>query len=174
MRAVAEEYERRLWEELNLLLAEVVPEGASPENAERAIMLALIGHDAEIADLFQRMRTLARTERGYLRERMQEDSPVADLERQLREAETTPFPGGPPRQRSAIADATSWPRMLPLLLAVLVVSFFAGLLLGDRIFSPHPPEAEPPPRELPNAGGVWRPPPSPKARAPHPRMRNGS
>lgn len=166
MRAVAEEYERRLWEELNLLLAEVVPEGANPEDAERAIMLALIGHDGEIAGLFQRMCRLARTERGYLRERMREDNPVADLARQLRRAETTPFADDQPRQGSAIANATSWPRMVPLLLAVLVASFFAGLLLGDRVFSPHSHEVEPPRRELPNASDVWTPAPRPDREIP--------
>lgn len=85
MKAVAEAYEQRLWEKLNSLLVHVVPEGASAADAERAIMLALIGHDPEIGDLYERIRRLARTERGYLRERMQEDNPVATIERRLRE-----------------------------------------------------------------------------------------
>jgi hypothetical protein len=86
MRAVTEGYEQRLWEELNSLLVQVVPEGASAADAERAIMLALIGHDGEIADLYERVRTLARTERGFLHERMQEDNPIAIMERRVREA----------------------------------------------------------------------------------------
>lgn len=86
MKGFTEGYEERLWEELNSLLIQVVPQGANAENAERAIMLALIGHDAEIADLYQRIRRLARTERGFLYERMQEDNPVAIIERQVREA----------------------------------------------------------------------------------------
>lgn len=86
MKAVTEAYEQRLWEELNSLLVQVVPEAARAEDAERAIMLALIGHDAEITDLYQRVRRLARTERGYLHERMQEDNPVATIERRIREA----------------------------------------------------------------------------------------
>jgi hypothetical protein len=83
MRAITEGYERRLWEELNLLLADALPEDADQEAAERAILLAVTGFDTEIKDAFDRVRRLAHTERGYLRERMQEDNPVSLVQRRL-------------------------------------------------------------------------------------------
>ena len=172
MSTVAEEYERRLWKELDQLRAETVPEGASGEDAARALMLALIGHDPEIADLFQRVRRLARTERGYLRERMQEDNPVADLERQLRGAASLRVAGAPPKESStASVSKREWGWMLPLLLAALVVSLLVGLWLGDRILSMQSSNPARPRRELPNASDVWKPAPAP---AFHPRVRHGS
>jgi|GEM_PF-5467025 len=42
---VTEEHERQLWEELNSRVADVVPEGTDQDDRERAIMLALMGHD---------------------------------------------------------------------------------------------------------------------------------
>ncbi|HET7590129.1 MAG TPA: hypothetical protein VFK14_08130 [Solirubrobacterales bacterium] len=83
IRPVTERYEERLWEELNLLLADAVPDGASREAAERAVLLAVTGHDAEIADLYWQVRRLARTEWGFLRERLEEDNPVSAVGRQL-------------------------------------------------------------------------------------------
>lgn len=81
--AVTEAYEQRLWEELNLLLADAVPEGADEEGALRSLLLAVTGHDTEIADLYWRVRRLARTERGFLRDRLEEDNPVSAIGRQL-------------------------------------------------------------------------------------------
>lgn len=81
--AVTEAYEERLWEELNLLLADAVPEGADEETARRSLLLAVTGHDAEIADLYWRVRRLARTERGFLRGRLDEDNPVSAIGRHL-------------------------------------------------------------------------------------------
>lgn len=84
MTGVTETYERRLWEKLNGLLADVVPEDASPEGAERMKVLAVMGHDAEIGDLYEQVRRLARSRAGYLRERMEEDNPVSALRQRLR------------------------------------------------------------------------------------------
>jgi hypothetical protein len=84
MKGVTEAYERQLWEELNGLLAEAIPEGVSREDAQRVVLLAVMGHDREIQDLYERVRRLARTEAGYLRERMQEDNPVAAVRQRLR------------------------------------------------------------------------------------------
>jgi hypothetical protein len=84
VKGLTEAYERRLWEELNSLLAEAIPEGASPQDAERVVLLAVMGHDAEIRDLYEQVRRLARTEAGYLRERMEEDNPVSAVRQRLR------------------------------------------------------------------------------------------
>lgn len=84
MSGATEPYERQLWEELNALLADAVPEGASQEDAERMMVLAVMGHDSEIHDLYERVRRLARTGAGYLRERMEEDNPVSALRQRLR------------------------------------------------------------------------------------------
>lgn len=83
MRANTEGYERQLWEELNSLLADAVPEDAREEEAERAIMLAIMGHDSEIHILHQTIRKLARARSGYLRERLEEDNPVSRARRRL-------------------------------------------------------------------------------------------
>ena len=81
---LTEEYERQLWEELNLLLADVVPEGASEQDAERMFLLAVTGHDAEIADLYWQVRQLARDGgEGYLRERLEEDNPISAVGQRL-------------------------------------------------------------------------------------------
>lgn len=84
MTGVTEIYERRLWEELNGLLAGVVPEGAGSKDAERMKVLAVMGHDVEIQDLYERIRRLARCRAGYLRERMEEDNPVSAVRQRLR------------------------------------------------------------------------------------------
>ena len=83
MRAVTDGYERQLWEELNSLLADAVPEDASEDDAERAIMLAMMGHDTEIHDLHQTVRRLARERSGYLRGKLEEDNPVSRARRRL-------------------------------------------------------------------------------------------
>jgi hypothetical protein len=83
IKAITDAYERRLWDELNLLLADAAPKGACREDAERSFLLAVTGHDAEIADLYWRVQRLARTEQGYLRERMEEDNPVSAIRRRL-------------------------------------------------------------------------------------------
>lgn len=82
-RAVTEAYEQRMWEELNALLAETAPADGGPEAAERAYFLAISGHDAEIADLYWKVRRLSGIERGYLRNRLDEDNPVAAISRRL-------------------------------------------------------------------------------------------
>lgn len=83
MKAVTEEYEERLWEELNTLLAEAVPEEASEAEAEDVTLLAVMGHDAEIHDLYERIKRLAKSERGFLAERLEEDNPIARVRRRL-------------------------------------------------------------------------------------------
>jgi hypothetical protein len=75
--AVTEEHERRLWEELNSLLVDAVPDGATKARAEDAILLAIMGHDAEIYVLYEQVRMLARETPGYLRDKLEEDNPVA-------------------------------------------------------------------------------------------------
>lgn len=67
--AATEPYEQRLWDELNSLLADAVPEGASESQAEDAILLAVMGHDSEIHALYEQVKRLARDRAGYLRER---------------------------------------------------------------------------------------------------------
>jgi hypothetical protein len=84
MTGVTEAYERQLWEELNALLTEAIPQGVSPEEADRVVLLAVMGHDREIQDLYERVKRLARTEAGFLRERMEEDNPVAAVRQRLR------------------------------------------------------------------------------------------
>lgn len=84
MTGATEPYEQQLWEELNALLADAIPEGATREDAERMILLAVMGHDTEIHDLYQQVRMLARTQSGYLRERMAEDNPVSAVRQRLR------------------------------------------------------------------------------------------
>lgn len=84
MKTATEESERQLWDKLNKLLADVVPEGAKEDAAERARMLALMGHDSEIHGLHERVRRLARERpAGYLRARLDEDNPVTAARRRL-------------------------------------------------------------------------------------------
>ena len=86
MTGVTESYERQLWEELNVLLVEAIPDEASREEAQRTVLLAIIGmgYGTEIHDLYKRVRKLARRNRGYLRARMEEDNPVSAARRRLR------------------------------------------------------------------------------------------
>jgi hypothetical protein len=83
MIAITEAYEERLWEELTSLLADAVPEGASDDDAERAIMLAIMGHDSEVHELHQKVRRIARDRDGYLREKLAEDNPITRARRRL-------------------------------------------------------------------------------------------
>jgi hypothetical protein len=83
MRAITEGYERQLWEELNSLLADAVPDDASEDDAERTIMLAMMGHDSEIHTLHRTIQHLARSRSGYLRERLEDDSPITRARRRL-------------------------------------------------------------------------------------------
>lgn len=83
MRAITEGYERQLWEELNSLLADAVPDDTSEDDAERAIMLAIMGHDSEIHTLHRTIQNLARSRSGYLRERLEDDSPITRARRRL-------------------------------------------------------------------------------------------
>jgi transcriptional regulator with XRE-family HTH domain len=78
-----EQLERQLWEELNSLLADAVPDGASEKQAEDAILFAIMGRDTEIHDLYKRVRRLARDQAGYLRKRLEEPGPVARVRRRL-------------------------------------------------------------------------------------------
>ncbi|HMI81902.1 MAG TPA: hypothetical protein VK480_08970 [Solirubrobacterales bacterium] len=81
--ADAETYEQWLWKKLNALLADLVPEDASEDEAERAVMLALMGHDFEIHALHEEMRKAARDREGYLRKRLEEDNLVSAARRRL-------------------------------------------------------------------------------------------
>lgn len=80
---VTRDYEQQLWEELNALLVDVVPAGATEARAEDAILLACMGHDLEIHNLYDQVKRLARERAGYLRERLEEDNPVARVRRRL-------------------------------------------------------------------------------------------
>ena len=40
--------------------------GATDEDPQRSILLAVTGHDADTADLYWQVRRLARTKRGFL------------------------------------------------------------------------------------------------------------
>ena len=83
-RGVTEAYEVRLWEELNLLLAEAVPDAASEAEAEDAITAAVAGADSEIAGLYRRVVTLSRADSsGYIRQRMEEDNRVSAVRQRL-------------------------------------------------------------------------------------------
>ena len=84
MTDVTETEERQLWEELNRLLTEAVPPGSSPEEAERSQVLAAMGHDREVHDLYEQVRKLARTRAGYLRDRLDEENPVSTIRQRLR------------------------------------------------------------------------------------------
>lgn len=80
---VTEDYERQLWDELNSLLPEVVPEGATEAEAVDAIALAFMGHDKEVRQLYERVKRLARDRAGYIRERLGEDNPISRARRRL-------------------------------------------------------------------------------------------
>lgn len=81
---VTEEHERQLWEELDSRVADVVPEGTDQDNRERAIMLALMGHDREIHDLHSKVWGLAKEGgAGYLRRKLKEANPVTKARRRL-------------------------------------------------------------------------------------------
>jgi hypothetical protein len=80
---VTEDYERQLWDELNAVLLEVVPEGATQAEADDSILLALMGHDEEAHELYEHVKRLARDKAGYLRERLEDDNPVARARRRL-------------------------------------------------------------------------------------------
>jgi hypothetical protein len=80
---VTEAYEQRLWEELNDLLADKVPEGATQRQADDAILFAVLGRDDQAGELYRQVRALAKRQAGYLRERMEEDNPVAAVHRRL-------------------------------------------------------------------------------------------
>lgn len=80
---VTEPHERRLWDELNSLLADAVPDGTGEAEAENIILLALMGHDPEIHELYEGVKRLARDKPAYLRERLEEDNPVARIRRRL-------------------------------------------------------------------------------------------
>jgi hypothetical protein len=78
-----EDYERQLWKELNALLADAIPQEAKGDDAERAIMLALMGHDSEAHALHEQVRRLAEDGDGYLREKLAEDNPVSRARRRI-------------------------------------------------------------------------------------------
>jgi len=83
VRAITEGYERQLWEELNSLLVDAVPDDANEDDAERAIMLAIMGHDSEIHTLHRTIQNLARSRSGYLRDRPEDDNPITRARRRL-------------------------------------------------------------------------------------------
>jgi len=84
MRGVTEAYEKRLWDELNLLLADAVPAEASEGEAENAITAAVAGADAEIADLYRRAVALSRADSsGFIRQRMEEENPISAVRQRL-------------------------------------------------------------------------------------------
>jgi hypothetical protein len=82
---VTEDHERQLWEELNSLLADAVPDGAGEVDAEDldAILFAVMGRNSELHALYERVRRLARDNAGYLRERLEEDNPIARVRRRV-------------------------------------------------------------------------------------------
>lgn len=114
MTGVTEAYERRLWEELNTLLLEAIPEGAlpegaSPEEARRALVVEVMGGDAEIKNLYERVLRLARTEAGYLRKRMGEHNAVSAIRRSLR----LPVRVGQGMKGGVAADRSSVASLMP-------------------------------------------------------------
>ena len=74
---VTEDHEQRLWAELNSRLVGAVPDGVTKAQAEDAILFSIMGYDAEIHDLNGQVKRLARGAPGYLREKLEEDNPVA-------------------------------------------------------------------------------------------------
>lgn len=82
--SITEEYERQLWKELNTLLADAIPDDATKDEGERTVMLALMGHDSEISDLYKQILDLAIAGgEGYLRGKLKEDNPVTAARRRL-------------------------------------------------------------------------------------------
>ncbi len=76
--AATDEYERGLWEELLSLVSDVVPDGATDDEKDRAIMVALLGHVPEVHQLHETARRLARDQpAGYIRAKMDEDNPIS-------------------------------------------------------------------------------------------------
>lgn len=82
-RVVTEEYERRLWDELNSLLAAAVPDGATKAQAEDAILFAVMGYDTAVHELYEQVKRLAGDKAGYLRERLEEDNPISRVRRRV-------------------------------------------------------------------------------------------
>lgn len=83
MKLTTDSHEHRLWDELNSLLTDTMPDGASEKEAEDFIVFAVMGRDAEIAALYKRVREVARRKDGYLRRSMAEDNRVARAQRRL-------------------------------------------------------------------------------------------
>jgi hypothetical protein len=83
LHGVTDEYERHLWEELNTLLADAVPDDASGEEAQRAVRVAAMGADLEIADLYERVWLMALEGAPYLRGKLSEDNPVSAIRGRL-------------------------------------------------------------------------------------------
>lgn len=83
MKAITERLERQLWQELTSLLADAVPDDATEDDAERAIMLAIMKHDSEIHTLHRTIHNLARSRSGYLRDRLEDDNPITRARRRL-------------------------------------------------------------------------------------------
>lgn len=83
MKAVTGGYEERLWEELNLHLADAVPADATQAEAEDAVTRALTVPLTDTYELYERVTRLVRTERGFLRERMEEDNPITTATRRM-------------------------------------------------------------------------------------------
>lgn len=81
---VTEEDERQLWDELNSLVADAVPDGVGAvEELYDDILFAVMGRHPEIHGLYERVRKLARDRAGYLRERLTEDNPIARVRRRV-------------------------------------------------------------------------------------------
>jgi hypothetical protein len=79
---VTPEYERRLWDDLNELLADLVPEDATPEEGQRVVDLAIRGHCTEVSGLYLRIRETANDlGSGYLWDRLHDDNPVGRASR---------------------------------------------------------------------------------------------
>jgi hypothetical protein len=96
-----------------LALVDAVSPGASTGDAERVVLLAVMGHDGEIHDPYQRVSRLAPTGAGYLRERMEEDNPVSAIRQRLR----LPFEAGQLGVTgAAVVDWSSAASFMPALL----------------------------------------------------------
>lgn len=79
MTGSTEEYERHLWREITVLLADVAE--ASEGDPQRAILLAMLGGNSEVKRMYLEMRELAREKPEYLRDQLEGDNPVACLQR---------------------------------------------------------------------------------------------